>query len=1077
MKTRLLFLMLFLGFISISQAQVSINTEGNDPHESAMLDVSSNEKGLLIPSMSAIEREAISNPANGLMVFDIDNSSFWFYSTSTNQWEVMTGAIVTALNDLMDARTNTTSIFIGDMSGQHISGNNNVTLGVGAMRNHEEAHANVAIGYFAGYTSEPSDASGNIFIGNEAGSGNTESHQLIIDNGATENPLIHGNFLEDHLKINGTLQITGGNPEEGKVLTTDGNGIASWETIPSGVNELNELSDAKTSSNSLFLGAESGILDNGELSNTGLGQMSLKNNYGGEANTAVGFGTLSNNEVGSENTAIGSMSLASNTVGLNNTAVGFTAMAINTSGTENVAIGSRALLMQTAGNNNTAIGTGAGQNAGQSSEGNVFIGYEAGKEEEGSNKLYIENSSSSNPLIAGDFETDQVKINGELTILDELTVQEEITSYGDINTLNSLNVNQDINVSNNGIINKDLTINENLIVNDSAIINTNLTVNEQIRISGGNPGEGKVLVSDANGLASWQESENSGPNELNDLEDAKTIYSSVFIGESSGLNETVNNYNTALGYQSLMSNTGGSGNNAFGKEAMLNNSYGDNNTAMGLKSLYSNTQGSNNIAIGGSALYHNSLGNYNTVIGYQAGKGTENTNISGSVFIGQKAGYNETESNKLYIENTSSSTPLIGGDFSTDEVEINGTLKITGGNPGPGKVLVSDEEGKASWETSESGANSIDDLSDAKNDNSSIYIGTIGAADNGSNNNTAVGISALNSNQIGANNTAFGKLSLFSNNSGSHNSAFGAGSMELNTNGVRNTAMGSGALYNTGSGSNNTAIGYEAGFGSYGSNSSGNVFLGYQAGYNETGSNKLYIDNSNTYFPLVYGDFDQNQLEVNGEFKVANGSFNILKVNDNKLETSVNIIANEKIIANKAIEAHDDIIISDNKNITYENVRTGKLQLSGLDFQTSFNEDYGVTVNYGAGGVYIETHYVDYLYANLYAPVKLPQNVTITKMTTHISGSITTNVDIILMRKTPTQLIGEGDELSMTNFTFNTNELTSYSIYNFDYPTIDNDYVYFIRFRGMITTPEETNWGGLGVLTVTLEYEYQSLNY
>jgi hypothetical protein len=46
---------------------------------------------------------------------------------------------------------------------------------------------------------------------------------------------------------------------------------------------------------------------------------------------------------------------------------------------------------------------------------------------------------------------------------------------------------------------------------------------------------------------------------------------------------------------------------------------------------------------------------------------------------------------------------LIGGDFAADEVymnadvEVNGQLKITGGNPGTNKVLMSDASGLASW--------------------------------------------------------------------------------------------------------------------------------------------------------------------------------------------------------------------------------------------------------------------------------------------------------------------------------------------------------------------------------------------
>jgi hypothetical protein len=42
--------------------------------------------------------------------------------------------------------------------------------------------------------------------------------------------------------------------------------------------------------------------------------------------------------------------------------------------------------------------------------------------------------------------------------------------------------------------------------------------------------------------------------------------------------------------------------------------------------------------------------------------------------------------------------------------------------------------------------------------------------------------------------------------------------------------------------------------------------LGYNAGYNETGSNKLYIDNSGTTTPLIYGEFDNQFVKINANF-------------------------------------------------------------------------------------------------------------------------------------------------------------------------------------------------------------------
>ena len=47
------------------------------------------------------------------------------------------------------------------------------------------------------------------------------------------------------------------------------------------------------------------------------------------------------------------------------------------------------------------------------------------------------------------------------------------------------------------------------------------------------------------------------------------------------------------------------------------------------------------------------------------------------------------------------------------------------------------------------------------------------------------------------------------------------------------------------------------------------MFIGYQAGYNETSSNKLYIDNSSTADPLIYGNFATNEAAIMGELGVG----------------------------------------------------------------------------------------------------------------------------------------------------------------------------------------------------------------
>lgn len=83
---------LLSGFASLfaQNQNVSINNDGALPHNSAMLDVSSTSKGLLIPRMTSAQKQAIASPATGLIVFDTDNSNFWYFDGS--QWTAIGGA-------------------------------------------------------------------------------------------------------------------------------------------------------------------------------------------------------------------------------------------------------------------------------------------------------------------------------------------------------------------------------------------------------------------------------------------------------------------------------------------------------------------------------------------------------------------------------------------------------------------------------------------------------------------------------------------------------------------------------------------------------------------------------------------------------------------------------------------------------------------------------------------------------------------------------------------------------------------------------------------------------------------------
>jgi len=83
-------------------------------------------------------------------------------------------------------------------------------------------------------------------------------------------------------------------------------------------------------------------------------------------------------------------------------------------GTNNLFVGTNAGQANTLGISNTYIGWGAGLSA--TGSGNVFLGMNAGANETGSNRLYIDNSNISTPLVYGEFDTNLLKINGNLDV-------------------------------------------------------------------------------------------------------------------------------------------------------------------------------------------------------------------------------------------------------------------------------------------------------------------------------------------------------------------------------------------------------------------------------------------------------------------------------------------------------------------------------------------------------------------------------------------------------------------------------------------------------------------------------------
>jgi hypothetical protein len=75
---------LLLTSIGMLQAQNNVGINTNTPHSSAALDIQSTDKGMLAPRMNLSQRNAIANPAIGLLIYQTDNTpGFYYYNGST----------------------------------------------------------------------------------------------------------------------------------------------------------------------------------------------------------------------------------------------------------------------------------------------------------------------------------------------------------------------------------------------------------------------------------------------------------------------------------------------------------------------------------------------------------------------------------------------------------------------------------------------------------------------------------------------------------------------------------------------------------------------------------------------------------------------------------------------------------------------------------------------------------------------------------------------------------------------------------------------------------------------------------
>jgi hypothetical protein len=421
---------------------------------------------------------------------------------------------------------------------------------------------------------------------------------------------------------------------------------------------------------SVFIGEGSGYSDDLSIkNNVAIGSFALYHNTDRTGLVAIGDSALFNNGPGSfynwqatNNTAVGSKALFSNTTGNSNTGIGRLALYSNTTGAGNIALGGYALHDNIQGVGNTALGKSSlAKNT--SANFNTAVGHEVLF----SNTIGEYNSAFGNRALFENTEGNYNTATGSNSLEENITGENNTASgYAAliVNETGSYNCafgSRASRFNTTGSYNTAIgyyALRSNYHGNSNVAIGTHALylsadLNNLVAV-----GDSALFHNGTGATVSWQGNWNTAIG-------SKTLY-----------DNTTGCSNTAIGFEALKDNTSGNYNTSLGYGALQYNETGSSNTVIGCVAALENLSGNNNVIIGGSADLTNEGGSQNTIIGNGAGHGLTGHSKSGNVFIGYQAGFEEYGDNKLYIENSSSGIPLIGGDFSLDEVYLNGNVGI-----------------------------------------------------------------------------------------------------------------------------------------------------------------------------------------------------------------------------------------------------------------------------------------------------------------------------------------------------------------------------------------------------------------
>lgn len=274
-----------------------------------------------------------------------------------------------------------------------------------------------------------------------------------------------------------------------------------------------------------------------------------------------------------------------------------------------------------------------------------------------------------------------------------------------------------------------------------------------------------------------------------------------------------------------------------------------------------------NVLLGADAGAALTLGDSNTLLGFEAG--TSSTEGVENVFIGYQSGYTCIDEER----NVSIGTYSMGLATASYNVAIGYQALEDAGTTNQGDMNVA--IGYRAMMQQDTGEFNVAIGADAMlsfvSGDGNVAIGeeAMRSVAGSGEYNIAIGYDSMRVITSGHSNVAVGSFALISITTGNYNIAIGREAMSYNATSHNNVVIGYRAGYKGAATTydNCVLLGYQAGY--LLQTGDANVFLGYQAGYNETGANKLYIENSDSVTPLIYGEFDNNLVRVHGTLGVG----------------------------------------------------------------------------------------------------------------------------------------------------------------------------------------------------------------